>query len=301
MADKRDGATALGVARERFVEGLPRKARELEDAVRRLAATPDREAPRDELRRRLHALYASAQVFRIRSLARPLRAAVGRLDDARARTRPVTREELEALGRLVRALPNLATEREPGRSVRGSRVPTSPGFRRAPSSVPGVLAAPTSEGPPSSTYAPPPPEPAGEGEGTTSGSGLLPAVWKRSGRLRRRSSQPNLEAVTTRRPTPLPPEPPSLDDTRPFTHTMPIGAFDDVDSGERPQPPRARSSSEPELGEPFGPDARFESSPPEAPAPRETSDGAPVARMLTEPFVPASPPRGLAEVLEPER
>ncbi|RLB51712.1 MAG: hypothetical protein DRJ42_16345 [Deltaproteobacteria bacterium] len=99
--------TALGSARARFVEGLPRKAQELRGAVALLVATPDEDRPREELRRRLHALYASAQVFRIEALAGALKEAIGRLDAARGEVRPVTEDDLDALATLAATLPGL--------------------------------------------------------------------------------------------------------------------------------------------------------------------------------------------------
>jgi len=105
--------TALGSARARFVEGLPRKAQELRGAVALLSGTPDADRPREELRRRLHALYASAQVFRIDALAGALKEAIGRLDGARTDGRPVTQDDLDALATLSATLPGLAGDDAP--------------------------------------------------------------------------------------------------------------------------------------------------------------------------------------------
>ena len=99
--------TALGVARTRFVHALPKKAEELKGAVALLVATPDAERPREEMRRRLHALYASAQVFRIEALADMLRDSIQRLDTARDQGRGLGRDDLDLLATLVRALPSL--------------------------------------------------------------------------------------------------------------------------------------------------------------------------------------------------
>ncbi|MBW2461004.1 MAG: response regulator [Deltaproteobacteria bacterium] len=99
--------TALGSARARFVEGLPRKAQELGVAVALLLESPGEDRPREELRRRLHALYASAQVFRIDALAGALKEAIGRLDAVRAEARPATEDDLDALATLAATLPGL--------------------------------------------------------------------------------------------------------------------------------------------------------------------------------------------------
>ncbi|MCS6798461.1 MAG: response regulator [Myxococcota bacterium] len=123
MSDGRPEQTALGTARARFVEGLPRKAQELRAAVALLAATPTAERPREEMRRRLHALYASAQVFRIEPLAAALREAIQRLDEARDTGRGLSQDDLDALAALASGLESLG-EAAP---VRVSRLPGFPG------------------------------------------------------------------------------------------------------------------------------------------------------------------------------
>src|SRR5690606_23514645 len=72
-----------------------------------LTATPAEERPREELRRRLHALYASAQVFQIAPLSDALKDAIARLDRARDEKRPLTGEDLDALATLAATLPLL--------------------------------------------------------------------------------------------------------------------------------------------------------------------------------------------------
>ncbi len=69
MAAGKGEDTALGTAHGRFVESLPRKAIELRGAIALLTATPAAEGPREDMRRRLHTLYASAVVFRNEALA----------------------------------------------------------------------------------------------------------------------------------------------------------------------------------------------------------------------------------------
>lgn len=110
MAERRQ--TALGVARARFVEGLPRKARELRASLALLAGTPDEERPREELRRRLHALYASAQVFRIEPLALALKDALAEIDEVRDARRGFTQDELDRLANLAATLPALGRDDE---------------------------------------------------------------------------------------------------------------------------------------------------------------------------------------------
>src|SRR5262244_722241 len=93
--------TALNVARARFVEGLPRKAGELRGAVAVLAEGRDSSRPREDLRRRLHALYASAQVFQLAAISESLKDAIQRLDDARDQGRALSQEEVSSFGALA--------------------------------------------------------------------------------------------------------------------------------------------------------------------------------------------------------
>ncbi|MBN8615615.1 MAG: hypothetical protein J0L92_33780, partial [Deltaproteobacteria bacterium] len=93
--------TALGVARARFVEGLPRKATELRASTALLVASPAEERPREELRRRLHALWASAQVFQIEALCDGLKDAIERLDQARDQKLALKQDDLDALAALA--------------------------------------------------------------------------------------------------------------------------------------------------------------------------------------------------------
>lgn len=102
--------TALGVSRTRFLESLPRKAIELRGAVAQLSETPAAEGPRDDMRRRLHALYASALVFRNDALARAVHEAIDRLDAVREAGRSLESPDLELLTTLVKRLPDLRGE-----------------------------------------------------------------------------------------------------------------------------------------------------------------------------------------------
>jgi len=138
--------TALGTARARFVEGLPRKASELRGAVALLAGTPDAVRPREEMRRRLHALYASAQVFRIGPLAAGLRDAIQRLDSARESGGELAQDDIDSLATLAATLPALA-----GDSRAGSPSTSPPALAPEPYRVP-------SRHPPPPSSKPPPPE-----------------------------------------------------------------------------------------------------------------------------------------------
>lgn len=102
--------TPLGVARARFVDGLVRKAQELRGSLALLAATPSEERPREEMRRRLHALYASAQVFQLEALAGGLKDAIARLDLARDQKRPLSDTDLDNLASLAVTLPALGAQ-----------------------------------------------------------------------------------------------------------------------------------------------------------------------------------------------
>lgn len=113
MGPESSRPTPLGVARARFVDGLPRKAAELRGSIALLASTPGEERPREELRRRLHALFASAQVFQIGPLAIVIRDSIVRLDAARDEKRALSDEDLEVLAALPGQLPELGNA-EPG-------------------------------------------------------------------------------------------------------------------------------------------------------------------------------------------
>lgn len=133
--------TALGAARERFVESLPKKAREIRASLALLAGSPSDPRSRDELRRRLHALYASAQVFRIGPLADAVRDAVGRVDAIRRRDRAFTQRELDDLTTLAATIPALGHETPRAESVPPGRAQSGPPShppRPAPERSPSV-------------------------------------------------------------------------------------------------------------------------------------------------------------------
>ncbi len=110
MAVPKGEETALGSARGRFIESLPRKAMELRGAIALLSATPAAEGPREDMRRRLHTLYASALVFRNDVLAAAVKDGLELLDAARDEKRSLGSADLDALARLVKRLPELRGE-----------------------------------------------------------------------------------------------------------------------------------------------------------------------------------------------
>src|SRR5688500_1790138 len=177
MAQGRKEDTALGVARARFVEGLPRKASELKGAVALLAATPDNDRPREEMRRRLHALYASAQVFRIEPLANALRESIQRLDAARDQQRGLRQDDLDALATLAGTLPVLGGSGAAGESS----APPPPVRATAP--VPPRLSPPP---PPTAVPLAPGPTPAGPRHRARAASCLPPTLPNRGPRRLRR-------------------------------------------------------------------------------------------------------------------
>ncbi len=103
--------TALGTAQSRFLESLPRRAIELRGAIALLTATPAAEGPREDMRRRLHTLYASAVVFRNEPLSEAVKAGIDCLDAAREEKRGLNASELEALARLVRSIPEMGGDK----------------------------------------------------------------------------------------------------------------------------------------------------------------------------------------------
>ncbi|MET0344613.1 MAG: response regulator [Polyangiales bacterium] len=112
--------SALGSARGRFLESLPRKAVELRSAVAQLTELPDAEAPREDLRRRLHALYASALVFRNEPLARAVQECIDRLDTARESGQVLSGADFALLNALVKRLPALRDDQPHGRVEPGA-------------------------------------------------------------------------------------------------------------------------------------------------------------------------------------
>ncbi|MBK8172600.1 MAG: response regulator [Sandaracinaceae bacterium] len=105
--------TALSLARTRFVEGLAKKSDELGAAVALVIQTPGVGRPREELRRRLHTLYASAQVFHLDTLAKTLKDALDRLDRAADESRTLNASDLYELNALPAQIAQFGPPRQP--------------------------------------------------------------------------------------------------------------------------------------------------------------------------------------------
>ncbi|MCX7808028.1 MAG: hypothetical protein N2515_05425, partial [Deltaproteobacteria bacterium] len=100
--------TALAVARARFLDSLPRRASELRSAALLLRSAPSDERIQEEIRRKLQALWASAQVFRMDALADAVGRALEVLENARDRRETLSTETIDELALLALALPNIA-------------------------------------------------------------------------------------------------------------------------------------------------------------------------------------------------
>ena len=107
MSVGRSEETALGSARGRFLESLPRKAIELRGTIALLQSNPGAEGPRGELRRKLHALYASALVFRSDALAALVQEGIKLLDSASEQKRALETQDMEQLTSVVRRIAEL--------------------------------------------------------------------------------------------------------------------------------------------------------------------------------------------------
>jgi CheY-like chemotaxis protein len=110
MSLGRSEETALGSARGRFLESLPRKAIELRGSIALLQANPGAEGPRADLRRKLHALYASALVFRSDALAALVQEGIKPLDSASEQQRALEAVDMEQLASVVRRIAELRAQ-----------------------------------------------------------------------------------------------------------------------------------------------------------------------------------------------
>jgi CheY-like chemotaxis protein len=110
-----DGATAsreakterLGGARADFAANLGRRAAEIGALLSALEADPKAPRPRDDLRRRIHALGAGAKLLRFRKLSIELRTVEDRLDAA-AKRAELLPEDLTSLRGIVANMADLA-------------------------------------------------------------------------------------------------------------------------------------------------------------------------------------------------
>lgn len=93
--------------RTSFVQTLPRKVTELRATLGTLIADPKSQRMRDELRRRLHALYTLTRSYNLPALSEGLREGIAHLDAVRGAT-ALTDRDLETLADLIASLPALA-------------------------------------------------------------------------------------------------------------------------------------------------------------------------------------------------
>jgi CheY-like chemotaxis protein len=139
MTAVRTEETALGSARGRFLESLPRKASELRSSLALLSADPAASGPRDDARRRLHALFASALVFRSESLAALVQAGIAALDTASEARRALSESELELLSTLVTEIAQFRIGEPAPAAPTLSDVAPAPGGRRRSNTLTGLL------------------------------------------------------------------------------------------------------------------------------------------------------------------
>jgi CheY-like chemotaxis protein len=139
MAAFRTEETALGSARGRFLESLPRKAIELRGSLAQLIAEPAASGPRDEARRRLHALFASALVFRSEALAALVQEGIARLDSAAEAARALGTGELELLSTLVKRIAEFRIDEHAPAAPTISDVAPAPTGRRRSNTLTGLL------------------------------------------------------------------------------------------------------------------------------------------------------------------
>jgi CheY-like chemotaxis protein len=104
--------TALDMARARFMDALPRKSIELKDAIAALAKSPDATRLQEEMLKRLHALYASAQVFHQDILAETVKQPIDCIDRAQDERRPLNQDDIEKLTAFAESMPHLQSDQE---------------------------------------------------------------------------------------------------------------------------------------------------------------------------------------------
>jgi len=125
--------------RASFVRSLPRKVTELRATLGTLVADPKSQRMRDELRRRLHALYTLTRSYQLPTLSEGLREGIAHLDAVRGAT-VLNGRDLEMLADLIATLPALA-QRD---------LPDQPELFQRPRDL-GPGSAPVTEPPPSDT------------------------------------------------------------------------------------------------------------------------------------------------------
>ncbi|MCB9708713.1 MAG: response regulator [Myxococcales bacterium] len=135
MTDWFEQQAPIKAAHERFLQALPGKAQELHDFLPGLLGAPAESQLMEEMRRRLHALYASAQVFQSEVLADTVKTGIDRLEMAREQHRRISQADIEALRSMLTTVTNAPTTR--GAPGRGG-LPARAGYGGAPNTVVGV-------------------------------------------------------------------------------------------------------------------------------------------------------------------
>ena len=128
--------------RATFVRTLPRKVTELRATLGTLVADPRSQRMRDELRRRLHALYTLTRSYQLQTLSDGLREGIAHLDAIKGASE-LSQRDLETLADLIATLPALAQRDLPDqkdlfqpRPRRGRRRRVRAGHASAPESAP---------------------------------------------------------------------------------------------------------------------------------------------------------------------
>jgi CheY-like chemotaxis protein len=118
----------LGGARADFVAGLGKKLADMRGSLRVLEGDPRASAPRDDLRRKLHALGASARLLHFDAMAASINDAESVLEKG-ARSGPLGIAELGVVGRVLDDLPALAwgegPPEAPAAELSASRLPSA--------------------------------------------------------------------------------------------------------------------------------------------------------------------------------
>lgn len=113
MSEWSEPHAPIKAAHERFLQSLPNKAQELQEVLPGLLGAPADSQVMEEMRRRLHALYASAQVFQSEQLADTVKVGIDQLDLARDQNRRIAQADIDVLRTMVTALGSLANQEEP--------------------------------------------------------------------------------------------------------------------------------------------------------------------------------------------
>ena len=116
QATTKNGTSArLGGARADFVAGLGRKVADLRNAFARVRTEPGSLSPREELRRKLHALGTAAKLMKCDAMERGIADAVGIIDRT-AIDEPLAESDLASITQIIEDLPALAWGDGPARA-----------------------------------------------------------------------------------------------------------------------------------------------------------------------------------------